>query len=115
MAEPGNGMARSTALGRWRLVIVSLLLGSLEGFTPTLSAQPSAPAPSRPTAALGLPIATDSPHPAEGRYPIELVTALRLAGASNLQIGLAAERVRQAQARAQGANALWLPSLTGGV
>jgi outer membrane protein TolC len=43
--------------------------------------------------------------------PIDLVAALRLAGANNLQIALAEERVRQAQAQLQGANALWLPSL----
>jgi outer membrane protein TolC len=44
-------------------------------------------------------------------YPLDLATALRLAGANNLQIALAGERVRQAQARLQGAEALWLPSL----
>ncbi|MBI1914106.1 MAG: TolC family protein [Planctomycetes bacterium] len=47
----------------------------------------------------------------QDHYPIDLVTALRLAGANNLQIALADERVRQAQARLQAANALWLPSL----
>jgi outer membrane protein TolC len=50
-----------------------------------------------------------------GRYPIDLATTFRLAGANNIQIALAAERVQQARARLQGANALWLPSLTGGV
>jgi outer membrane protein TolC len=54
-------------------------------------------------------------QPADDRYPIDLATALRLAGASNLQIALAAERVRQAQARLQGAEVLWLPSLNAGV
>lgn len=48
-------------------------------------------------------------------YPIDLATALRLAGANNLQIALATERVRQAQARLQGANALWLPNIDAGV
>jgi outer membrane protein TolC len=56
-----------------------------------------------------------SERPAEDRYPIDLATALRLAGANNLQIALAAERVRQAQARLEGANTLWLPSLVGGI
>ena len=51
----------------------------------------------------------------DDHHPIDLVTAFRLSGANNLQIALAAERTRQAQARLQGANALWLPSLTGGV
>jgi outer membrane protein TolC len=59
---------------------------------------------------LDIPALQDSEH----RYPIDLVTALRLAGAGNLQIALAAERVSQAQARLQGANAQWLPSLIGG-
>jgi outer membrane protein TolC len=49
--------------------------------------------------------------PPSDRYPLDLPTALRLAGANNLQIALAAERVRQAQARLQGAEAGWLPSL----
>jgi outer membrane protein TolC len=52
--------------------------------------------------------------PPEDRYPIDLATALRLAGASNLQIALAGERVREAQARLQGAEVLWLPSLNAG-
>jgi hypothetical protein len=30
------------------------------------------------------------------RYPIDLMTALQLAGANNLQIALASERIRQA-------------------
>jgi outer membrane protein TolC len=49
------------------------------------------------------------------QLPIDLPTALRLAGANHLQIALAAERVRQAQARLEGARALWLPTLDGGV
>jgi outer membrane protein TolC len=44
-----------------------------------------------------------------------LPTALRLAGANHLQIALAAERVRQAQARLEGAKALWLPTLDAGI
>jgi outer membrane protein TolC len=47
-------------------------------------------------------------------YPIDLPTALRLAGANNLQIALATERARQAEARLQGAEVLWLPSLQAG-
>src|SRR5262245_10556845 len=49
------------------------------------------------------------------RCPIDLTTALQLAGANNLQIALAAERIGQAQARLDGAEAQWLPSLNGGV
>lgn len=48
-------------------------------------------------------------------YPIDLPTALRLAGADNLQIALAAERVNQAAARAMAARVLWIPSLNAGV
>lgn len=47
--------------------------------------------------------------------PIDLPTALRLAGASNLQIALARERVNQADARALAARTLWIPSLNAGV
>ena len=50
----------------------------------------------------------------DNRYPIDLPATLRLAGGNNLQIALAAQRVLAARARLQGANALWLPSLTGG-
>ncbi|MGE3803884.1 MAG: TolC family protein [Gemmataceae bacterium] len=53
--------------------------------------------------------------PPEERFPIDLPTALRLAGANNLQIALAQERIQQAQARLQAANVLWIPSLQAGV
>ncbi|GIW82266.1 MAG: hypothetical protein KatS3mg105_4073 [Gemmatales bacterium] len=56
------------------------------------------------------------PTPVESdRFPIDLGTAFRLAGANNLQIALALERIEQAQARLAGARALWLPDLQGGV
>jgi outer membrane protein TolC len=54
-------------------------------------------------------------EPISDQLPIDLPTALRLAGANHLQIALAAEQVRQAQARLEGAKALWLPTLDGGV
>jgi outer membrane protein TolC len=54
-------------------------------------------------------------QPPADRYPIDLATTLRLAGANNLQIALAGERVREAQARLQGAEVLWLPSVNAGV
>ena len=44
-------------------------------------------------------------------YPIDLPSALRLAGANNLQIAFAAERVEQALARVDAADVLWIPSL----
>lgn len=51
----------------------------------------------------------------EDRYPLDLATALQLAGANNLQIALATERVREAQARLEGAEVLWIPTLRAGV
>jgi outer membrane protein TolC len=54
-------------------------------------------------------------QPVPDQLPIDLPTALRLAGANHLQIALAAERVRQAEARLQGAKALWLPTLDAGL
>ncbi|MBI3840054.1 MAG: TolC family protein [Planctomycetia bacterium] len=53
--------------------------------------------------------------PVHNPYPIDLPATLRLAGGNNLQIALAAARVNAARARLQGANALWLPSINGGV
>ncbi len=49
------------------------------------------------------------------QLPIDLPAVLRLAGASNWGVLLAAERVREAQARWDAAKVLWLPSLNAGV
>lgn len=57
--------------------------------------------------------ATDG-TPADG-FAIDLPTALRLAGANNLQIAVAVERVNQAVARSDVADVLWVPSLNAGV
>lgn len=48
-------------------------------------------------------------------FPIDLPTALQLAGANNLQIAFAAERVQQAIAQADRADVLWVPSLRAGM
>lgn len=48
-------------------------------------------------------------------FPIDLPTALRLAGADNLQVVFAAEQVQQALARVDAADALWLPSVRFGI
>jgi len=48
-------------------------------------------------------------------YPIDLSTALGLAGANNLQIAFAAERVQQAVARMDQADVMWVPSLNAGL
>jgi outer membrane protein TolC len=47
-------------------------------------------------------------------YPIDLLTALRLADADNLQIALAREQIQQAYAEYGTAGALWLPSIRAG-
>lgn len=54
-------------------------------------------------------------RPEEDIYQIDLTTALRLAGANNLQIEIAAERIQEAYARLAGARALWIPSINAGV
>jgi outer membrane protein TolC len=54
-------------------------------------------------------------EPTPDQLTIDLPTALQLAGANHLQVALAAERVRQAQARLEGAQALWLPTIDAGV
>ena len=48
-------------------------------------------------------------------YPIDLPTSLRLAGASNLQIRLARERVCEAMAQLKVARLQWIPSLNAGL
>lgn len=48
-------------------------------------------------------------------YPIDLTTAMRLAGASHLQIQLASERIREACARLDQAEVLWIPNVSLGV
>lgn len=48
-------------------------------------------------------------------YPIDLTTALRLAGANHLQIALATERIREANAKLDQAKVLWVPSINAGV
>ncbi len=50
----------------------------------------------------------------EDRYPIDLSTAIHLAGANNLQVALAVERVNEAAARLEKAEVLWVPSLSFG-
>jgi outer membrane protein TolC len=51
----------------------------------------------------------------EARFAIDLTTALRLAGARNWNTELAAERVLEARAAVDAAEAMWMPSLIGGL
>jgi len=48
-------------------------------------------------------------------YQIDLTTAMRLAGANHLQIQLATERIREASARLDRAEVLWIPNVNLGV
>ena len=62
------------------------------------------------------PLPTPTPEAiGQEHYPIDLSTALALAGANNLQIAFAGERVRQAAAQMDQADLLWVPSLRAGV
>jgi len=51
----------------------------------------------------------------QNTYPIDLANALALAGANNLQIRLARERVLEAQANLDQARLIWIPSLRAGI
>ena len=55
------------------------------------------------------------PQSDEAPFPVDLPTVLRLAGAQNWNIELAAERVREAQAAVDAAEAMWMPSLQAGM
>ena len=50
----------------------------------------------------------------EKPFPIDLPTALRLAGANNLQIQFAQHRLSESLARLDGAEVLWLPTISAG-
>ena len=82
----------------------NFLLGPLA--TAQTPAPPPRPADTPPTAAAA---GADSPVSF-----IDLATALRLVNASNPTIALARERVREAEARLQQAEVLWLPTLQTG-
>jgi len=69
--------------------------------------------PPAPPAEIERPL--DLPPPPIETYPIDLMTALHLADASNLQIAVAREQIRQAWARADASRALWLPSIRAGM
>lgn len=61
------------------------------------------PAPAQPSQTTGEPFLVDLP------------TVLRLADADNLQVGIARWQINQALARQERAEALWLPSIRGGM
>ncbi len=73
-------------------------------------AEKAAP-PAPPLPAPQIPAVTDGqPQP----FLIDLPTALRLTDAQNPQIQFARERIREAEARLERANVLWLPNLSAG-
>lgn len=53
--------------------------------------------------------------PAPDEYPIDLPTAVHLSGGESLAVALAREQTREAAARVQAADALWLPSIRFGL
>ncbi len=65
--------------------------------------------PARPLPAIEFPAAV--PAPGEQAYPINLPTALRLAGAQALDVELASDRIQIAVAQWDRARYLWLPTL----
>jgi outer membrane protein TolC len=59
--------------------------------------------------------AVEPPPPRPAELPIDLPTALRLADATNPQVAFAREQIRQALARVDLANTLWLPAIRPGI
>lgn len=98
-----------TIRGQWRSLV---LLASLLGITPPAQAQERAPARLETPRALTAP---SCPAAADQPLPINLPTALQLAGARSLDIRLAAERIRVAAARLERAQVMWLPTLAFGI
>ncbi len=82
--------------------------------TVSLETQPSSPELIATPFDPGLPdFGTGDPN--EESFPVDLPAVLSLAGANNLQIAVAYQKVLAARARLTGANALWLPSIEGGI
>lgn len=86
----------------------------------TLNGQAAAPAVEPAAEPVAEPVAAPPPAPPNPStmphsLPIDLPTALRLANADNLQVAMAREQIRQALAAVSAANAIWLPSIRGGV
>ena len=63
---------------------------------------------------LAIPLASLPAQPTNGIYPIDLPTTLQLAGAQNLDIQLARERLSEAQANRQSAVEQFFPWITAG-
>ena len=80
-------------------------------------AEPPTPLPSRPQPVSPTPL-TATPGPSyaaeASTYPIDLPTALRLAGAENPTVNAARARYREAVANYDRARVMWIPNLTFG-
>lgn len=90
-----------------------------------VSVDPPAPLPNRPQPAMSGPPPMAAPAPAvaasgpsytadQSTYPIDLPTALRLAGAENPTVNAARARYREAVAHYDRARVMWIPNLTFG-
>ncbi len=100
---------RKVVSGAFSIAFFGLALGTYSGVSESLFAQsprllgPPTSVPLPPSAAL---------QPDDRSLPINLPTALRLAGASPLDISLASQRVQAAAAQLERAHVLWLPTIT---
>jgi outer membrane protein TolC len=84
---------------------------SLPPMDPAVLAPPTAPAPPNPAVAAELP-AVPASQPAERPLPINLLNALQLANVRSVDIEAAADSIRVAAALLEGAQVLWLPTIT---
>lgn len=111
-----------TGPSRWLGALLILVFASSPVPTSAQTANPIAPAVTR-SAVEAIPVvvkavvseAEKEADQTPGRFPIDLSAALQLAGANNLQIALARERVEESLARHDAARLLWVPSLRAGV
>lgn len=77
--------------------------------------QPVLPAPLGRAEELPAPVPSDGVLRPVESFPIDLPTALQLADAGAYQVLYAREQIRQSWAKVEAADALWLPSIRGGV
>src|SRR5262249_7638170 len=85
-----------------------------QAFSPQAHPPPPAPLPF-PPAPPPVPVPPPAPAAGDKPLPINLPTALQLAGARPLDIAVASERVRVAAAQLERARVLWLPTVYLGV
>src|SRR5262245_50710427 len=108
-------MARGPRHGGGVLGLLGLLgPGCLAAAPPGLPCQEPAPLPAIVQVshtAPPVPFAAPAPTPCDRPLPINLPTALQLAGARPIDIDLASERIRIADAQLRRAQVLWLPTV----